>query len=103
MKLPKSENDKYITKRSFNEKNKQSFKVKLNEIDWSAVKNVNCPQSAYTSFHKKLTTIFENCFPSKTTKIGYQNRHPWITSLRYPTSLNVTKYKNGLAPQPFCK
>jgi hypothetical protein len=56
-----------------------------------------------------MTKAFETSFPMKKTKIGYDNRHPWITfglktsiqkkhylhtkSLRYPTLTNINLYK----------
>ena len=48
-------------------------------MDWSPVMTEQCPQKAYTVFHNQLTKLFEAKFPIKTSKIGYLNRHPWIT------------------------
>jgi hypothetical protein len=72
--------------------------------------NEKDPQTAYSKFHQTLGSIFDDSFPKKLHKIGYNNRHSWITIglknsiatkhrlhtryLRHPTVLNKANYKS---------
>ena len=70
--------------------------------------NINA-QEAYSLFHDSITTVYNQCFPLKQTKIGYINKLPWLTEglkssikrkhklhtifLRKPTPENNKAYK----------
>ena len=35
-------------------------------------------QSAFTELQGVIDYLIENCFPERTVKITYKNRHPWL-------------------------
>jgi hypothetical protein len=108
-KPPNVQQDTFTRKRSFSDRNKISFKHKINAMNWNPIKLEPDPQKAYSLFQEKLKPIFDSSFPIKKTKNGYTNKCPWITfglkssiikkhklhikSLRFPTQQNVKKYK----------
>jgi hypothetical protein len=69
----------YRTGRSHNFNNNQAFTKLLAEIDWTRVTEINDTQAAYTIFHDIISKAYDSAFPLTKTKIGYDNRLPWLT------------------------
>ena len=65
----KEPTDKFIVKRSFNEKNKNSFLESLGNVDWDSLISSGHAQTAFTEFHKKYLEIFDKSFPKRKVKI----------------------------------
>ena len=79
--------------------------------DWKNVYETNHPDEAYKNFVKSYNEIFNNWFPYKAISRNRAKLYnkPWITkgllksiktkcnlykkSLKYPSPLNITKYK----------
>ena len=74
------ESDIYVTKRIFSERNKQAFKIALNELDWNEIYGASETNNA---FHDTLGTLLNKYFPKVRIKRKYNYRKPWPTdSLR---------------------
>ena len=105
-----TEDDTYITRRSYSSRNVENFKSSLSSIDWNDVLCIEDPQIAYTTFFNKLTGIYNKCFPLKKVKGKYYNRKTWLTEnlkasikqenklyaryKKYPNSFNELIYLN---------
>ena len=77
------ESDIYVTKRIFSERNKQAFKIALNELDWNEIYEASETNNAFHRFHDILGTLLNKHFPKVRIKRKYNNRKPWLTdSLR---------------------
>ena len=77
------ESDIYVTKRIFSERNKQAFKIALNELDWNEIYGASETNNAFHRFHDTLGTLLNKYFPKVRIKRKYNNRKPWLTdSLR---------------------
>lgn len=71
---------KYYSARNFSDSNKQRFKLTLEQLDWNGVISSNDASDSFSKFHKIITEEFDNCFPYKTTKVGYKTKVPWLTT-----------------------
>ena len=109
-KLKKSKQSK-IKKRSFKQSNVETFRRKLDAIDFTCIMNIDCPNIAYDTFLELYLNAFDESFPLKDVNVRskYIKREPWFTSgllkssktkskllsikLRYPTDENIQKYK----------
>ena len=94
----------------FNENNKNSFLMKLQNIDWNSVISCTDTQIAFSEFHNIYKNVFESSFPVIKVKFQYNNRKPWLSnglrssikeknkryvkSLKYPTLSNERAYKD---------
>jgi hypothetical protein len=70
---------RYVTKRSFNDRNKQRFHNTLASTDWGFCLSETDSQCAFSNFYETFTQCFDRCFPLKQIKIGYSNRLPWLS------------------------
>ena len=66
--------DKYIIKRVFDEKNKNTFLTNIGEVNWENLISSGHAQIAFTEFHKKFTEIFDKSFPKKKIKVFHNKR-----------------------------
>ena len=98
-------------KRSFSKQNMNNFYSKLQETDFSAVLNIDCPNLAYNKFMELYLVEFDTSFPLRETssRSKFIRREPWFTpglltssinkekilsmKLRKPTVENISKYK----------
>ena len=55
------------------------FTSALNSHVWDHVTADNDAQSAYTSFLKDYTKMYNDSFPIKITKVGYKTRKGWLS------------------------
>ncbi|ELU02007.1 hypothetical protein CAPTEDRAFT_192879 [Capitella teleta] len=91
----KSNQNNFIIKRLFTDRNKNKFHDLISSTQWDQVLNeANC-RTAFTSFYTQFTTIFDQSFPLTKIKLGYKNRKPWLTD----AMKNSIKMKNKL----YCK
>ena len=63
MQLKKKKSYKCRLSRSFNQKNKDIFQNLIQSTDFSSVMDLDCPNSAYNTFMKLYTNIFNTAFP----------------------------------------
>ena len=88
----KIDKEVFMYRRTFSERNKQSFLNALGEIDFGEIYTAGNTQSAFTIFYGHLTNMFNKHFPLRKHTIRYNNRKPWLTdALR-----NSIKFKNKL-------
>ena len=67
-----------VVKRSFNEKNKQSFTNELANLNWDHLYNVEDFQSAFSNFHNTYFQLFDKHFPKRNINIKYNTRKPFL-------------------------
>jgi len=99
-----------ISYRQGNTTNIRKFTQSLSEIVWSDVLNETDTEKAYNQFLETYGSLYEKCFPKKTTKISQHSRKkPWLSSgllksirrknklytkyVKNPTPLNHSIYK----------
>ena len=68
-----------ITKRSFCDKNINTFKCRLQNESWNCVYDISDIQSAFTRFQGAIDQHFKAVFKMQTFAMNYKNRHPWMT------------------------
>ena len=98
-----SSNNKWITYREKTTANVEKFRSELEHCDWErALDNVDA-SDAYKIFLQKFTSLYNNCFPVKRTRLNNSTlKKPWITK----GLLKSIKKKNALykrflsAPNP---
>ena len=84
--------NRYLHKRIINESSKATFKRRLRETSWDAVKGLDNPNESYVKFLETTTQIYDDCFQKTKFKIKSNNKaNPWIT----PQSL-LNENKNYL-------
>jgi hypothetical protein len=95
--------------RSHCQKNKQAFTDAMAGIDWTTITSCSNAQQSYTNFHSIMSTEYNRAFPLKRQKLGYINKHPWVTEglkmsikrkhklhpkcLKHPSPGNIAEYK----------
>ena len=80
MSSKKRQRNKYLHKRIINESSKATFKRRLRETSWDAVKDLDNPNESYVNFIETITQIYDDCFPKTKFKIkSNNNANPWIT------------------------
>ena len=63
-----------------NESSKATFKRRLRETSWDAVKFLGNPNESHVRFMETITQIYDDCFPKTKFKIKSNNKaNPWIT------------------------
>ena len=63
-----------------NESSKATFKRRLRETSWDAVKGLDNPNESYVKFIKTIRQIYDDCFPKTKFKVKSNNKaNPWIT------------------------
>lgn len=99
-----------IKKRSFSEQNVSRFIFEVDRVDWSAVREHNQCQDAFSLFYNLFKEIYDSCFPLKPVRLdSYKNRKSWLTGglkaaikrknkmyismLKNPSFLNTDNYK----------
>ena len=72
--------NRYLHKRIINESSKATFKRRLRETSWDAVKGLDNPSESYVKIIETITQIYDDCFPKTKFKIKSNNKaNPWIT------------------------
>ena len=84
--------DSLIKKRIYSPSNIANFSSALCNHNWDHVLENNDPQSAYSSFIKDYTDMYNTHFPLKSYKIGYKTRKTWLSE----GMKNSIKTKNRL-------
>ena len=74
-----SEIDLYSYRRIINCTNKHIFKDLVANANWENIFSYNDTQSAFTAFHSKLVTLYDQTFPKKRIKLTYRTKKPWLT------------------------
>ena len=70
----------YLHKLIINESSKATFKRRLRETSWDAVKGLDNPNESYVKFIESITQIYDDCSPKTKFKIKSNNKaNPWIT------------------------
>jgi hypothetical protein len=103
-------NDNFILSRKVNNTNNQRFVDSLSSCSWEDILNNSDPNEAFSLFHDKITTIYNNCFPIRKVKIGYKTKLIWLSEdlkqmikmknklyfkfKKYPSVENEYVYKN---------
>ena len=75
----KTRNTKFINTRDFSQKISQTLKKALDKYNWQSLPSNSC-QTSFSHFQNIFSECFMNNFPTKNTKIKYNNRLPYITS-----------------------
>jgi hypothetical protein len=65
--------------RSFSHVNKSLFSEKLGNTDWDDVMQCLEGKSAFSVFHKRLSQLFDSCFPLQSKSTNYSNKKQWLT------------------------
>ena len=81
-----------MIKRDYNHKNAVKFTEEISKIVWDDFLLEQDTQRAYTTFHTKLSDIYDKCFPVKKIKKKYYFNKPWLT----PALKESIKIKNRL-------
>ena len=72
--------DRYLHKRIINESSKATFKRRLRETSWDAVKGLDNLNEPYVKFMETIMQIYDDYFPKTKFKIKSNNKaNPWIT------------------------
>ena len=87
-----TKNDSFIKKRIYSPSNIANFSSALCNHNWDHVLENNDPQSAYSSFIKDYTDMYNTHFPLKSYKVGYKTRKTWLSE----GMKNSIKTKNKL-------
>ena len=101
---------KYRERRDFDIKKIVEFKSKLRNIDWENKFISGSAQDDFTIFFNEVKYLFDQTFPKEKVEIKYSNKNPWISnkikkdiiqreklhfiSKKFPTELNIQKYKS---------
>ena len=72
------EEQPYFLKRNISQKTICDFSDKISQVDWTFITEVEDAQIAYSLFHKKLSELYNLCFPYKKFNKKYNNRKPWL-------------------------
>ena len=68
-----------MRKRIINESSKATFKRRLRETSWDAVKGLDNPNKSYVAFIETITQIYDDFFSKTKFKIKSNNKaNPWI-------------------------
>ena len=102
-----SENQKknrYLHKRIINESSKATFKRRLGETSWDAVKGLDNPNESYVKFIETITQIYNDSFPKTKLKIKlnkiYYKANPWITKGIAKSSKRKQKFYEKFLKKP---
>ena len=98
LKLQCKDDEKYIYKRVFNERNYNIYRQYLESIDFSSVTNGKDAQRTFTDFHNKILAAYNKAFPISKINIRYKNRKPWLSeglkkSIKMKNNLYVKQLK----------
>ena len=66
--------ERFIVKRTVNEKNKECFIENLRKVDWNSLISSGHAQIAFSEFHKNFIGIFDKSFPKRRVKIYHNKR-----------------------------
>ena len=65
--------------RDMRRKNIEKFSTEMQKINWNNLLCINDTQSAYSTFHKMLSDVYDKCFPYKKFDKPYYNKKTWLT------------------------
>ena len=90
---------KYVQRRDFSKDNIDKFNTLIADIEWNDVLASDDTQSAYSLFHNKFSSLYDECFPLRYVKLGYKDRKPWLSdglklSIKHKNKLFKRKNKN---------
>ena len=71
--------DKYIVKRKYTVKNKESFMNSLREVDWRNIHNQSETNSSFNCFYDTIKELHNKHFPKVKMKIRHNNNKPWLS------------------------
>ena len=72
--------NRYLHKRMINESSKATFKRRLRQTSWDAVKGLDNPNESYVTFTETITQFYDDCSPKTKFKIKSNNKaNPWLT------------------------
>ena len=79
---PTQSKNAIIKKRSFSERNVNLFKSYLDEMNFTQILQINCPNEAYNNFIVMYKEAFEKAFPllDKIPNSKYTKRESWMTT-----------------------
>ena len=66
--------------RNINDTTINHFREKLSNADWADIYAQRECQNAYSLFHSKMSSLYEECFPLKKKSVVYKTRRPWLTN-----------------------
>ena len=72
-------NDEYIWKRIYSEKNLHLFNNMLTNSSLNDIFSITDCQDAMSKFHSILREAHDTCFPLKKINITYHNKKPWLS------------------------
>ena len=80
-------------KRLFSKQNMENVYCKLQETDFSAVLNIDCPNLSYSKFMELYLAEFDTSFPSRenTPRSKFIRSEPWFTPDLFTSSINKEK------------
>ena len=88
-----------LLKRNMGQRNITKFTIEMNMVDWQVVLNETDTQSAYSKFHKVISTKYIACFPyRKISKNYYKNKTLLSAALKESIKIknkSYTKSKKG--------
>ena len=91
------ETEAVLVKRSYSERNKQSFLQLISDLDWNEIYNCCDTQQAFSIYYEIFTKHYDACFPKKEIKIKYNNRKPWLSAgLKQSIKIKNKLYKKSI-------
>ena len=95
------QNNKTQQIRYFSDRNVDKFKISLQQIDFTCILEIVCPEEAYNKFMEKYMAAFKTNFPLRehNPKSKYIKREPWYTT----GLLTSSKQKSKLLTKKLCK
>ena len=84
-----------------NESSKATFKRRLRETSWDAVKGLDNSNESYVKFIKTIRQIYDDCFPKTKLKVKSNNKsNPWIMKGIAKSSKRKPKIMRKIPKQP---
>ena len=65
--------------RDMRRKKIDKLSTEMHKINWNNLFCINDAQSAFSTFHKMLSDVYNKCFPYKKIDEPYYNKKPWLT------------------------
>ena len=66
-------------RRDMRRENIEKFSTEMQKINWNNLLCINDTQSAYSTFHKMLSDVYDKCLPYKKIDKPYYNKKTWLT------------------------
>lgn len=77
--LKKQDSEQYYYVRNYSDHNKERFRDKLKNTDFSSVYNEVETNKIVEAFDKIINPLYYSCFPKKRKKVKCDDKKPWIT------------------------